>query len=281
MGTAVREKTLPPVSVVTPAPGCPTTGSRESPRVDVVILTWNDEELLAVAVASALGSRGVDVKVTIVDNGSDPPAEAVPDPRVNILRNAVNLGVAPGRAQGIAAGRADLVLLLDSDARLEPDALAAMVRVLDADPSVGLVGPVFADQLPEASGGRAPTFAVKAARGLGRRDDYEPGTVGLDGHHDVDFVIGACQLVRRTAYLAVGGLDTTIFYGPEDVDLCLRIQKGGWRVRQLEGVGCHHPPRRRNRRLLSRRGLKHAHQIGRHLLRSHRRRSSRPVRRVV
>jgi GT2 family glycosyltransferase len=236
-------------------------------QVDVVVLTWNDGALLDRALASAVASEGVVVGVTVVDNGSEPPAR-VDDPRVQVLRNETNEGVAPGRAQGIAIGSAPYVLLLDSDAELGPRALARMMDVIEGDPEIALVGPVFEAQRPEESGGRAPTFGVKLARGLGWRDDYRPGRLLADGNRDVEFVIGACQLFRRDAYEQVGGLDTSIFYGPEDVDLCLRMKAAGWRIVQAGGVGCHHPPRRRNRRLMSRAGLRHAHQVARYVVRS-------------
>ena len=47
---------------------------------------------------------------------------------------------------------------------------------------------------------------------------------------DVGYVIGACQMIRRRALEEVGMYDPKIFYGPEDVDLCLRMWKGGWRT---------------------------------------------------
>src|SRR6188474_461541 len=93
------------------------------PTVDVVILSWNDAELLDVAVASALASKDVAVEVVVVDNGSD-VVPVLPAGRTRLVRNEVNRGVAAGRNQGVAAGSAPFVLLLDSDARLEPDALA-------------------------------------------------------------------------------------------------------------------------------------------------------------
>jgi GT2 family glycosyltransferase len=237
------------------------------PRVDVVILAWNDGELLDAALASALASEDVDVEVFVVDNGSDVPVTVPVRPDVHLLRQAENLGVARGRAVGVAAGTAPYVCLLDSDARLHPGSLAALAGTLEADDGVALAGPVFDGQRPEESGGRAPTLAVKVQRALGWRDDYRALGPAEGPSWDVDFVIGACQVFRRRAYDAAGGLDTTIFYGPEDVDLCLRMKAGGGRVVQVRAAGCDHPPRRRNRRLLTRRGLAHAWQVVRHLWR--------------
>jgi GT2 family glycosyltransferase len=238
------------------------------PEVDVVILTWNDGPLLDTAIASALGSQGVDVRVVVVDNGSQPPAEVPPDPRVTLLRNDRNRGVAGGRNQGIGAGSAPMVLLLDSDARLHPGSLAALLGPLRAEARVGLAVPVFTGQAPEASAGAAPTLRTKVARVLNLRDSYaavRPG--GDEPWWDVDFGIGACQLFRRAAYDEVGGIDESFFYGPEDVDFCLRLLRQGWRVVQVAEAPVDHPPRRSHRQMLSRRGMRHAWAVTRFLWR--------------
>jgi len=243
------------------------------PVVDVVILTWNDGELLTAAVESALASVGVTVNVVVVDNGSDLPPDLPGDPRVTLVSNPANVGVAAGRNQGAVVGAAPLLCFLDSDARLLPRCLARLVDPLSADPSVALAVPVFTGQRPEASAGRAPTVTDKVRRVLNRTDRYRP--MATDGPWwDVDFGIGACQLVRRADFLAVGGFDDSYFYGPEDVDLCLRLRERGRRVVQVTDAACDHPPRRRFRGLLTQRGLQHGWAVARHLWR-HRRFSHR------
>ena len=235
-------------------------------RVDVVILTWNDGELLERAVDSALASEDVDVRVIVVDNGSDPLAVVPCERGLTLVRNPVNIGVAPGRNQGAALATAPYVCFLDSDARLLPGTLARLVEAMEGSPEVALAAPVFNGQRPEASAGRAPSLRVKALRVLGLRDIYQP--VPHSGPSwDVDFAIGACQLVRRQQFVDVGGFDESYFYGPEDVDLCLRLREVGWRVVQVGPAGCDHPPRRRNRGLLTRRGLSHVLAVARHLWR--------------
>jgi len=233
--------------------------------IDVVILTWNDGELLDAAIQSALAASGVEVQVIVVDNGSEPPATVPEDPRVILIRNDTNLGVS-ARNQGVEAGSSEWVCLLDSDARLHADTLSAMSA--HGDDSVGLVSPVFDGQLPEASGGRAPGIARKVARAMGITSRYGTTRPNDRAHvWEVEFTIAACQLIRRSAFEAVGGLDTTIFYGPEDIDFCLRLREAGWQVMQTSDAGCHHPPRRRNRQLFTRRGIAHSVAVVKHLRR--------------
>ncbi len=238
-----------------------------SPAVDVVTLTWNDGELLQRALQSVLASRDVDVEVVVVDNGSDPPAAAPDDERVRLVRNHRNRGVR-ARNQGTAVGKEELVAFVDSDVRLRPDTLAVLVANLRAQPDVALACPVFEGQAPEASAGRAPTAWLKAQRLLGLRDAYDRMRPATEASWwDVDFSITACVVMRRSAFEAIGGLDESYFYGPEDIDLCLRLREAGWRVVQVAAAVCHHPPRRRNRRVVSRRGLQHLSAVVRHLWR--------------
>ena len=226
--------------------------------VDVVILTWNDGLLLRHAVDSVLGSVGVDARIIIVDNGSDDALNLPSHPSITLIRNDVNRGVAGGRNQGVQQGSAPYVLLLDSDARLVPDALAAMLTQLIEHPDIAVIGPVFVGQRPSESGGAAPTFRTKVDRLRGARSTYVGREEPEGDAWDVDVVIGACQCIRRSAYDRVNGIDERYFYGPEDVDFCMRLRNAGWRVQQLAAAKVHHPPRRRNRSLFTRRGVAHA-----------------------
>lgn len=240
-----------------------------------MVITWNDGELLGAALASASASVGVVPRLITVDNGSDPPPAISSD--VTLVRNETNLGVAAARNQGTRLGQAPFVCILDSDARLDPECLRRLVAPLLADPTVGLTAPVFTEQLPEASAGRAPTALRKLLRATGLTATYATTPRGAaSAAWDVDFAIGACQVFRRDVFDAVGGLDEGYFYGPEDVDFCLRLQRAGYRVVQVRDATCHHPPRRRNRRVLSRRGLRHAWAVGRHCWR-HRHHQRRPT----
>lgn len=238
----------------------------EASLVDVVILSWNDGPLLDAAVESAKGSGAIVCSITVVDNGSEPPVPPIAG--VNLIRNAANAGVSAGRNQGARAGHGPLLCFLDSDAALRPETLDRLAEVLLADERIGLTAPVFTGQAPEESAGRAPDLGRKVARVIGRTSTYAP--MPRSGPTwEIEFAIGACQLIRRAAYEQVGGLDESYFYGPEDVDFCVRLRRAGWRVLQVD-VPCDHPPRRRHRRLLTRAGVRHAGAVAQHLWRQRR-----------
>jgi GT2 family glycosyltransferase len=235
-------------------------------RTAVVVPNWNGLRWLPGCLGSLRAQTRAPARVIVVDNGSDLPPDVPADERVVLLANPANRGVAAGRNQGAAAGASAYICFLDSDARLLPDTLRALLQPLAAGPDVALAAPVFTGQAPEASAGRAPSLLDKALRVTNLRDGYR-ATPHTGRWWDVDFAIGACQLVRREEFMAAGGFDETYFYGPEDVDLCLRLRERGLRVVQVRDAGCHHPPRRRNRRLLTQRGLRHGWAVARHLWR--------------
>jgi GT2 family glycosyltransferase len=234
--------------------------------VDVVILTWNDPDDLRSAVESALSQVRVRTNVIVVDNGSDPPATV--DERALVVRSNVNLGVGGGRNLGVRAGSAPFVCILDSDAQLRPDALVRLLAPMVDDAGIGLVAPVFTGQQQEASAGRAPTLGRKLARLANRTDVYaRTAGQGEGDSWDVEFAIGACQVFRRDAFEAVGGIDARDRFGPEDVDFCLRLRARGLRVVQVAGCTCDHPARRGHRAVLTSRGLRHGAAVIRHLWR--------------
>lgn len=252
---------------MTGAPDSAQDDDAPRPAVDVVILTYNDGELLDAAVRSALDSEGLHVRVWVIDNGSEPPATTCDDPRVHLVRNEHNAGVGGGRNQGVRLGSAPIVCLLDSDARLGPAALAGLVEPLEKR-EVALTVPVFVDQHPTESAGLAPTFWLKLQRAAGRTNRYRPAPcTGADRTWDVDFGIGACQVFRRSVFDDVGGIDDSDPFGPEDVDFCLRVRATGARILQVADAEVHHPPRRAHRRLLTRKGIRHVRSILRHFLR--------------
>lgn len=234
--------------------------------VDVVTLTWNDGERLDRSLAATLASVGIDVRLTIVDNGSEPPPVVPRDERVAMIRNSTNRGVR-ARNQGVERSGVPFVAFVDSDACVHPETLRILVDALEANPAVALAVPVFDNQEPEESAGRAPTLSRKLFRLAGLTRRYRSERDPKASLWDVDFAISACWVFRRDVFNALGGLDETYFYGPEDIDFCLRLRLAGWRIVQVAAARCDHPPRRRFRSPLSRAGARHTFAVIRHLWR--------------
>ena len=229
--------------------------------VSIIILTWNSEQQIGACLASL--DRGLSEfpsEVIVVDNGSSDRTcsivrEAVPG--VRLVSNPENRGVASARNQGIRLARGEYLLILDDDTVVQPGALDVLIRYMEAQPEVGLCGPRLtdADGKLQLSCRRFPTLIDKLARRLpsilgqeisrkAEMADWDHRTI-----REVDYVIGACQVIRRHALQEVGLLDERIFYGPEDVDMCLRLQQAGWRVAYNPDAVVVHEERRISRSL--------------------------------
>ena len=241
--------------------------------LSIVILTWNSRALLEACLAALPAATApLATEVIVIDNGSlDGTAEMLAGRRdVVTIVNATNRGVAPARNQGLRAARGEFVALLDVDTEAAPGAFATLVARLRAEPEVGLVGPklVDPDGRLQYSCRRFPTLVDKLCRRLPARfgraliDDVELRSWDHAGVRSVDYVIGACQVIRRAALDQVGLLDENIFYGPEDVDLCLRMQRAGWRVEYVPQAVVMHLERRITRKLLSVLTARHVYGLG-------------------
>ena len=242
--------------------------------VSIIILTWNSEQHIGTCLASLERGLGTfSSEVIVIDNGSsDRTRSIIADalPGVRLVSNPENRGVAPARNQGIRLAQGKYVLILDDDTVVQPGALDCLIRYMEAHEEVGLCGPKLtgADGALQLSCRRFPTLIDKLARRLPavlvrnvtratEMTDWDHGTVRA-----VDYVIGACQLIRRSALQEVGLFDERIFYGPEDVDMCLRLQQAGRLVVYNPEAVVVHEERRMTRSLRSGLVWKHICALG-------------------
>ncbi|MEO8601018.1 MAG: glycosyltransferase family 2 protein [bacterium] len=207
-----------------------------SPRVALLILTWNRRDDVLRCVASLPRATYDNLDVAVIDNASADDTVAAlqaAHPELAILRNPVNLGYAGGNNVGIrwALGRgADYVQIINSDTEVTPQLTAELVRVAESDAHIGVVGcrNVLMED-PRRLWGAYGTFTYGPF--LVRSD----GAGALDGPawqvvRDVDVAIGNGYLWRRAALEQVGLLDESLFGYHEDVDWCLRARRASWRV---------------------------------------------------
>jgi len=154
------------------------------------------------------------------------------------ILNCSNQGVGPARNQGFTAARGEYVLSLDVDTRVTPGAIEELLQMMEFNSEVGLCGARLQGPNDERryTCGKLPTLHSKLFRqlpfGLGEFLLRKQQLLDWDRAdlRYVSYVIGACQMIRRRALEQVGLYDPAIFYGPEDVDLCLRMWLVGWKV---------------------------------------------------
>ena len=204
------------------------------PKVWIVVLNWRDAEATAACLASIGASDYRNFRIVVIDNAStDGSVERfVAMVGIDVIRNSTNLGFTGGVNLGIRqaiAGNADYVWLLNSDATLEPETLSRLVAAAEADPSIGLVSPIFCS--PSAPG--TVEFCLgrfdPASRTTEQTADIGVARQWLRDSPKQIVVLGTALLIRRALIEAIGGLDDQYFAYVEDVDYSLRSLTAGFR----------------------------------------------------
>lgn len=220
-------------------------GTRE-PVVSIVIVNWNTRERLRDCLHSVMRCTTADeAEIIVVDNAStDGSVELVRSsfPNLIVEENAVNAGFARAVNRGVERGRGRYVLLLNSDARLTEGALAALVAIASSNPDAAVVGPAVVEPGGRKCGaaGSYPNAwsHLLMVTGIGRRlwgDWYPSDDPRIGGApRVVDWVGGACMLIRRSIFDALGGLEESYFMFAEEMDFCYRARQHGWQT-------WHHP----------------------------------------
>jgi GT2 family glycosyltransferase len=190
----------------------------------VVLSMGNRPAELDRALRSLLGQRGVPLDIVVVGNGWEP--EGLPS-AVRSVALAENVGVPAGRNVGAAEALGDVLLFFDDDLEFESDdALARVVAMFDADPSLSVV-----------QARSVGTDGVTARRHVPRLRVSDPGRSG-----DVVWFWEGCSFVRRTAFDAAGGWAADFRYGHEGIELAWRVIDAGGRVHYAADVTVRNPP---------------------------------------
>jgi N-acetylglucosaminyl-diphospho-decaprenol L-rhamnosyltransferase len=206
----------------------------------VLIVSFNTREIVLEAIGSVASLP--QAETIVIDNAShDGSATAIAErfPSVRLIRSATNLGFAGGVNRAAAEARHDTLLVLNSDARLEPGALDLMLDLLERQPRAALVAPAmrYADGRPQPAAFAFPGL-LQVALDLypidRLMDSRVNGRVRASQPCQVDHPLGACMLIRRAAWDDVGPLDEGYFMYVEEVDWCRRARARGWQI-------WHHP----------------------------------------
>jgi N-acetylglucosaminyl-diphospho-decaprenol L-rhamnosyltransferase len=234
--------------------------------VAVVVVTYDALPWIEQSLESVRG-----LPTVVVDNGSSDGTPAFVRerfPEAHVVE-AENRGLAAGWNRGIEETDSRYVLLLNADAWLVGDSLARMVGFADSRPRSAVVGPRLSN--PDGSLQRSvrgfPTtwrlateylFLRKLAPRSSAVNAFYAGGFDHDEVREVEFVMGACLLVRRAAIDEVGPADEDFFLFSEETDWCYRFRRAGWEVVFFPGAECVHV-----------RGASHAGRLFRENLRGH------------
>lgn len=214
--------------------------------LDIIIVNYESSGFLKQCLRSAYDSSdGIPLNVFVQDNGSKNGIDHVSEsfPQINLTKNVYNMGFAKAINPALAKGSAPYILLLNPDTILQDGFFEKILRYIEDNEDAGIIGPKILN-LDGTVQGSARSFPTPLTALFGRTSLLSrlfPDnritranilTTRSDGITpiEVDWVSGACMLLRRKAMDDVGNLDERFFLYYEDADLCCRMRKFGWKV---------------------------------------------------
>jgi len=214
--------------------------------LSVIIVSYNGREHIRKCLQSlAAHGPGVGHEVIVVDNASqDGSAEMVAAefPQARLLTLPKNVGFAAGANRGIGEASGEAIVLLNPDSELKEDVFGPMLTYLRENPDIGILAPKLRDEdgSLQLSCRRFPTFSVALFNRYSLltrilpRNRFSARYLLTDWDHSavaaVDWVSGACLMARRSLFEEIGPLDEGYFMYIEDVDLCQRAHRAGYKV---------------------------------------------------
>ncbi len=206
--------------------------------LSIIIVNYNTKDLLRKCLESVFRSvTNYKYEVIVSDNGSkDGSVEMVKQnfPQVKLMENNANLGFSKGNNVAIKQATGDLVLLLNSDTEVKPDAIDQSIKYIFAQPNIGILGAKVL--LPDGSLDQAcrrnfpnPWNSFLRLFGFKKYSNYNIDKP-IDEMMEVDAVMGAYLLIRKSVIGKVGLLDEEYFMYGEDLDWCWKVKEAGFKV---------------------------------------------------
>lgn len=212
-------------------------------QLSIVMVTYNSAEVIQHSLVPLLEIPNTEL-IVVDNNSADSTLKWLGQhsSRIKILENSQNIGFAKAVNQGVKESTGDIIMLLNPDAIILPDGVSGLVDSLTNEDGVGIVAPLIehpTGRLEIMSAGRFPTSwrMFTHYSGISRISKSE----WAQGHYfllnralprllDVDWVTGACFVMRREHWLQVGGLSERWFMYAEDVELCFKVKSEGLRI---------------------------------------------------
>jgi N-acetylglucosaminyl-diphospho-decaprenol L-rhamnosyltransferase len=243
------------------------------PDVTIIVVNWNVRDLLRKCLlslchadrraenlprasghdplSSAAPESHIESQIIVVDNASSDGSAAMVKqqfPTVHLIENSDNVGFGAANNQALRLATGAFILFLNPDTEVRPGAVRSLLDFLQERPQVACVGPklLYADGTTQSSRRSFPSLGtafvestilqrylgwLPSLRAFYRSDDSD------DEPRQVDWLVGACLLVRRAALDEVGAFDERFFMYSEEMDLCYRLSSAGyqtWFVPQAE-----------------------------------------------
>ena len=253
-------------------------------KLSVIIITWNAQRDVKQCLDSILEAvAGYPSEIIITDNGSTDETLSIIKSygeRINLICLKENKGVAVARNIGLRAAKGEYIWILDVDTIVNQEAASGMLSYLVDHPECGLCScrlhaengemqdscrkfPWLKHKIRNIIAGKSdnPVLPQWFSNKIKQQNESQFYHKELQGKEpfEAEYVIGACQMFRKTILDEAGYLDEKIFYGPEDADFCLRICQKGYKIVCLPAYHIiHHYNRITNKKIFSKISYLHA-----------------------
>ncbi len=215
-------------------------------KLSLIIVNYNVKEFLLNLLDSLEKAlSGTDSEIIVVDNASeDGSVEVIREkyPEVIVIANSDNPGFGRANNQGLEIAKGEYIVLINPDTIVREDTFIKMLSFFNEFPEAGMAGckvlnPDGSLQLPCRRGFPGPWTSFTKVTGLSTLLPKSPlfaryNLTYLDENdtYEVDAISGAFMMFRRKVYEEIGGFDPEFFMYGEDLDLCYRTQKAGFKV---------------------------------------------------
>jgi GT2 family glycosyltransferase len=219
------------------------------PSVAVVILNWNGKSFLQKFLPSVLASDYENLSIIVADNASTDDSVSFLQqkfPQVKIIFNRVNEGFSKGYNTALKQVSADYYILLNSDVKVNPGWIAPIILLMENDEKIAACQPKILSfknknqfEYAGASGGWIDYLGYPFNRG--RVFDYcEMDHGQYDNSAEIFWATGAALFVRSSVFHELHGFDEYFFAHQEEIDLCWRIQRAGYKIYVEPGSVVYH-----------------------------------------
>lgn len=216
-------------------------------QISIIIVNWNTGELLMDSIESIYASQpDGNFDIWVVDNFSSDGSPAIIQenyPDVKFIENDENVGFAKANNQALRKSQGEYVLLLNPDTVVKTNAISELIHFLDNNPDAGVAGArlINPDGTLQISAFPFPTLFREFWRmfhldSIVCLSNYPMNNWNKDQAREVDTLLGACMLIRREALDQFDLFDEEYFIYSEEVDLCTRLKKAGWRLYWVPGA---------------------------------------------
>jgi GT2 family glycosyltransferase len=209
------------------------------PSVAIIILNWNTAHFLKQFLPSVIQARFPEKEIYVIDNHSTDESVVMLKrdfPEVHVIEMQENKGYAASYNHGLSTISADYYILLNSDIEVTDHFISPVIDLMEKDPEIGICQPKLLSlaekqtfEYAGAAGGWIDRMGYPFARGrvlLTVEKDLGQYNTAME----IFWATGACMFLKKTVYQKIGGFYDYYWMHQEDIDLCWRAQKSGFKI---------------------------------------------------